>query len=471
MAIDKDRNGRTICSISTPPGLGGIGIVRMSGPDAIRIAGRLFTDSGGESPERMPHYTIRYGKVRDPETGAVIDEALLTVMRAPRTYTREDVVEINCHSGPVVLRRILRTLVSLGARLAEPGEFTKRAFLNGRIDLSQAEAVMALISARNEEALQACAVQLEGELGKRIGAVRSRIVRLLSEAEASIDFPEEELDLVTPARLLEETTSVMEEVEALIDASTQGRVLRDGVSTAIVGTANVGKSSLLNLLLMEERAIVTPIPGTTRDVVDGMVNVEGIPLRIIDTAGIRDSEDPIELEGIRRSRASLRAADLVLLVLDLSREIGEADLEIARMIASEGKKAIVVLNKVDLMDENESKHHKMLVGVLQSKYEIKTSCKENSGIEDLKSSICDLFGGENIGIGTAAVVISARNEAALNAVRTALGRAVTSLGAALSEEFVSVEFREALRELGQITGETTTEEVLDQIFRNFCIGK
>jgi tRNA modification GTPase len=471
MAIDNNSNDRTICSISTPPRLGGIGIVRMSGPDAIGIAGRLFTDSGGESPERMPHYTIRYGKVRDPETGAVIDEALLTVMRAPRTYTREDVVEINCHSGPVVLRRILRTLVSLGARLAEPGEFTKRAFLNGRIDLSQAEAVMALISARNEEALQACAVQLEGELAKRIGAVRSRIVRLLSEAEASIDFPEEELDLVTPARLLEETTSVIEEVDALIEASTQGRVLRDGVSTAIVGTANVGKSSLLNLLLMEERAIVTPIPGTTRDVVDGMVNVEGVPLRIVDTAGIRDSEDPIEREGVRRSRASLRAADLVLLVLDLSREIGEADLEIARMIASEGKKAIVVLNKVDLINDKESRHHKTISSVIESKYKLYTSCISKIGIEALKKAIKDLIGSDNGSIGAAAVVISARNEAALNAVRTSLGRAVKAVRAGLSEEFVSLEFREALRELGQITGETTTEEVLDQIFQNFCIGK
>ncbi len=471
MLRQQTSDGSTICSISTPPGMGGIGIVRMSGPHALRIAGGVFRDRGGDAPEQMPHYTIRYGVVRDPKNGEVVDEALLTVMRAPRTYTREDVVEINCHSGTVVLRRILGILVSLGARPADPGEFTKRAFLNGRIDLSQAEAVMALISARSEEALRACAAQLQGDLAARIGAVRSRIIGLLSEAEAAIDFPDEELDLVPPSRLLEETRSVMGEVAELIQESGQGRILRDGLSTAIVGTANVGKSSLLNVLLMEDRAIVTPVPGTTRDVVDGMVHVEGIPLRIIDTAGIRDSRDPVEREGIRRSRACLREADLVILVLDLSREIHDADLEIARIIAGEGKKAIVVLNKVDLTRENEKSYKKALSGVLSRNISILTSCKDKTGINKLKKAIVGVVSGDEVGIGSGAIVVSARNEAALKAVRVALSRAEEALAAGLSEEFVSLEFREALRELGQITGETTTEDVLEQIFRNFCIGK
>ncbi len=451
--------------------MGGIGIVRMSGPDAIRIAGKVFADGGGETAAEMPHYSIRYGKVRDPELGEVIDEALLTVMRAPKTYTREDVVEINCHSGTVVLRRILGMLVALGARPAEPGEFTKRAFLNGRIDLSQAEAVMALISARNEEALRVCAAQLSGELAERIAAVRARLVRLLSEVEASIDFPEETLDLITSEELLETIRSAMEEVAALIEASAQGRVLRDGVSTAIVGAANVGKSSLLNRLLMEERAIVTPFPGTTRDVVDGMLHVEGVPLRIIDTAGIRVSRDPIEQEGIRRSRGCLREADLVLLVLDLSRQIGEEDLEIARMIAAEGKRTIVVLNKVDLFYDAEKKHENTINEIIKSNFFIKTSCKDNFGLDTLKMAIFEIILGDSVGFGDAAIVISARNEAALKGVAAAFARAEEALRDGLSEEFVSLELREALRELGQITGETTTEEVLEQIFQNFCIGK
>lgn len=291
----------TICSISTPVGTGGIGIVRMSGSRAIEIAGRVFVRASGRDAVAGRGYSIHYGKVRDPKNEDVIDEALLTVMRAPKTYTREDVVEINCHSGPVVLRKVLMTLVGLGARLAEPGEFTRRAFLNGRIDLAQAEAVAALVSAKTEAGLRAAVRQLDGELSRDMNEIKADLVRLCSEAEAAVDFCDEDIDLISPGELRKRVSHIMERLGGLIASAEKGKILMEGVLTAIVGKANVGKSSLLNRLLMEDRAIVTPFPGTTRDIVEGMVNIDGIPIRILDTAGIRDSGDPVEREGVKRS--------------------------------------------------------------------------------------------------------------------------------------------------------------------------
>jgi tRNA modification GTPase len=317
----------------------------MSGPRAIEISKMIFNSVSGSKRDSLKGYSIRYGKILDPNTGETLDEALLTVMTAPKTYTREDVVEINCHSGAVVLRKVLMTLVSLGARLAEPGEFTKRAYLNGRIDLAQAEAVMSLVSAKTDVALRTALQQLSGELSRKVNEIRSHLIHLLSEIEAAIDFPDEDLDLISTEEVVDKVLELKKDAERLIDTAEKGRILTEGISTAIVGKANVGKSSLLNRLLMEDRAIVTPYPGTTRDVIEATINAGGIPLRILDTAGIRDSADPVEQEGIKKSRECIDRADLVIMMIDISKDTDQGDLRIAQLLKDREKETILVLNK------------------------------------------------------------------------------------------------------------------------------
>ncbi|MDX1765047.1 MAG: tRNA uridine-5-carboxymethylaminomethyl(34) synthesis GTPase MnmE, partial [bacterium] len=456
----------TICSISTPPGMGGIGIVRMSGPRAVAIAGELFDHPRGKDLGGERGYSIRHGRLVEPATGADVDEVLLTVMRAPRTYTREDVVEINCHSGPVILRKILHLLTAHGARLAEPGEFTRRAFLNGRIDLAQAESVMSLISAKTDTALRAALRHLGGELTAKIEGIKARVVHLLSEVEAAIDFPDEELDLIKPHQVLREAGEVMDELAKLIRSWEEGKVLAEGVAAAIVGKANVGKSSLLNRLLMEDRAIVTPIPGTTRDVIEAMVNINGIPLRILDTAGIRASLDPVEQEGIRRSRESIEKADLVIMVVDGAQPPDDEDLAIARLL--EGKETILVLNKHDLLREKEdakwSKEN--IYDIIRPKKRVITSMTVDKDVDVLKKAISDVVLRGRGGFSESLIVTSVRHGQALTSAREAMARVCGAAKEGLSEEFLSVDLRGALFALGEITGETTTEEILDEIFRS-----
>jgi len=471
MKRPKTEKTDTICSISTPPGMGGIGIVRMSGPRAVAIADDLFCHPSDNDLNDERGYSIRYGRVMDRTTGAVVDEVLLTVMRAPKTYTREDVVEINCHSGPVILRKILMLLTASGARLAEPGEFTRRAFLNGRIDLAQAESVMSLISAKTDTALRAALRHLGGELTDRINLIKCRVVHLLSEVEAAIDFPDEELDLIAPEQVLRETEGVMGELRDLIRSSEEGRILTEGVAAAIVGKANVGKSSLLNRLLMEDRAIVTPIPGTTRDVIEATVNINGIPLRILDTAGIRASRDPVEQEGIRRSRESIEQADLVIMVVDASRAPDDEDLVIARLL--DGKETILALNKKDLLrDSKNDKWNKAeICDLINPKDCIYTSMTQDMDVEGLKESISAVVLQGKGGFSEALMVTSVRHVGLLSSAREALERVCDTARQDLSEEFLSVDLRAALFALGEITGETTTEDILDEIFRSFCVGK
>ena len=467
----KSAQSDTICSISTPPGMGGIGIVRMSGPHAVSIAAQVFVHPSGGDLNEGKGYSIRYGQVVDPDTGAPVDEVLLTVMRAPKTYTREDVVEINCHSGPVILGKILVLLTAQGARLAEPGEFTRRAFLNGRIDLAQAESVMSLISAKTDTALRAALRHLGGELTEKIEAIKSRVVHLLSEVEASIDFPDEELDLIAPEEVFREAEGIMAELTGLIRSLDEGRVMTEGVSAAIVGKANVGKSSLLNRLLMEDRAIVTPIPGTTRDVIEATVNINGIPLRILDTAGIRASLDPVEQEGIRRSRETIEKADLVIMVADVAQPPNDEDRAIARLL--EGKETILVLNKQDLLREQDGEKwiESSIFKTISPKKHIMASMLRPSGLNDLNKAIYDVVLHGRSGFGESLVVTSVRHGRALSAAREALARVCDSARQELSEEFLSVDLRGALFSLGEITGETTTDEILDEICRSFCVGK
>ena len=334
----------TIAAISTPPGEGAISIVRLSGEDAVKIANKVFK---GKNLEKVPTHTINYGHIVNPKTNEELDEVMVSVMLAPRTFTREDVIEINCHGGIVPTNQILQLLLSNGARLAEPGEFTKRAFLHGRIDLTQAESVMDLIRAKTDRSMKVALNQLDGNLSHLIRNLRQDILDVLAQVEVNIDYPEyDDVETLTTKMLREKAIEVKKSIQQLLTTAKQGKVLREGLATAIVGRPNVGKSSLLNHLLHEDKAIVTDIAGTTRDVIEEYVNVRGVPLKLIDTAGIRETEDKVERIGVERSRKAIEQADLVMLVLNASEELTDEDKELIQ--ATSGKKRIVILNKTDL---------------------------------------------------------------------------------------------------------------------------
>lgn len=450
----------TICAVSTPPGEGGIGIIRMSGPDAIPIAAKIFIPGSGDISEIGSH-RIRYGRIIDPYTKEVIDEALASIMRAPATYTREDVVEINCHGGMMPLKRTMELLVSMGARPAEPGEFTKRAFLNGRIDLAQAEAVMDIIRARTEESLKAAAEQLSGRLSEEVRSLREAVLGLLSAVEAGIDFPEEDIETPSGRGLVQEISGIMERMDRLINGFIQGRILREGFKTAIVGRPNVGKSSLLNALLMQERAIVTDVPGTTRDIIEEFVNIKGVPLRIIDTAGIRETHDMVEQEGVKRSLAAIGDADLVLVVLDGSEPLHQADRRVLEEIR--GRQAAVVINKSDLP--------RRLEWFKGPEPRIEVSAKSGAGMDRLRDAISDIIGRGMVSSSGHAWAVNQRHKRALEEARRSLMKAKEAAAAGLSPEFIAVDLKDALDAVGTIIGATYTEDILDRIFSSFCIGK
>lgn len=452
----------TICAVSTPPGEGGIGIIRVSGKDAFAIASSIFKPRNGTGLSAARTHSLHYGHVVVPEDGEIVDEVLVSVMRAPSTYTREDVVEINCHGGMVPLSRTLALLVTAGARQAEPGEFTKRAFLNGRIDLSQAEAVMDVIRSRTELAHRAANEQLLGGLSKEISALRDQLISIAASVEAVIDFPEEELETESGRPLADEVRSVMKSIDNLLESVTTGRILREGFATAIVGRPNVGKSSLLNALLRQDRAIVAEVPGTTRDVLEEYLNISGIPLRILDTAGIRHSHDKVEQEGVRRTIAALESADIALVVLDGSAGLMNEDKRVLEQV--NGKPAIIVLNKGDLP--------RKLQTVEPPGEQVTISCRTGTGLDDLRRSISNLV---MKGIGPSrsghAWAVNQRHKTALLQSRENLERVLESINAELSPEFIALDLRAALDSLGIIIGATHTEDILEKIFSEFCIGK
>ena len=376
----------TIAAISTAPGEGAIGIVRISGEDAIRIAGEVYRLKEKRLKEQ-PSHTIHYGHIVDPKNDEVIDEVMVTVLRAPKTFTREDVVEINCHGGIVAINRILQLVLRMGARLAEPGEFTKRAFLNGRIDLSQAEAVMDLIRAKTDKSMQMAMRQLDGELSKLIQNLRQEILNTLAQVEVNIDYPEyDDVEEMTLQLLREKTQQVSQGIRALLNTASQGKILRDGLKTAIVGRPNVGKSSLLNVLLREEKAIVTDIAGTTRDTIEEYVNVRGVPLQLIDTAGIRETDDVVERIGVERSRKALNEADFVLLILNQSEELMDEDLRLLEQ--TKDFKRIILLNKTDLPTKIDMDKVKEFVTDSEI---VTTSMLKKEGIDQLEEKIADYF--------------------------------------------------------------------------------
>ncbi len=455
----------TICAIATPIGESGIGMTRMSGPDAIAAAARVFRSPSGISLAEVPSHTVHFGRIVDPQSHATVDEVLLTVMRAPRTYTREDMVEITCHGGPLPLRRILELLLASGARLAEPGEFTKRAFLSGRIDLTQAEAVMDIIRSKTDLGLDVALRQLAGHLGKKIRAMKERLIHLLAGIEASIDFSEEGFEFASAEQMTTTVVEVADEMESLIATAGEGRILKEGITVAIVGRPNVGKSSLLNALLRDDRAIVTPIPGTTRDSLEEFVNIGGIPIRLIDTAGIRETEDPVEVEGVRRTRRAVERAALLLLVIDQSEALTEDD----RILVSDllEKPRILVLAKTDLPAAWRAGDEETFAK--EGWCEI--SSRTGKGLDGLRQIITRQVFSDRIATPERTLITSVRQREACRHAGESLQFTLKSLTSGAPPEIVAADLRAAIHHLGCITGETTTEDLLDALFNDFCIGK
>jgi tRNA modification GTPase len=450
----------SIAAIATPLGEGGLAVIRISGARALAIADACFQPVGKTSlrPVEAPTHTIHFGRIL--RHGAVVDEVLLSVLRAPRTFTREDVVEITCHGGLLPTRLVLQTVLENGARMAEPGEFTKRAFLNGRIDLAQAEAVADVIHSRTELALAAANEQLAGKLSLRINRLRDDLMSVLAHVEAHIDFPDEDIQPDTREALLRRLAVGVEFIDSLLSTANEGQILRRGIRAAIIGRPNVGKSSLLNQLLGRDRAIVSPVAGTTRDTIEETANVRGIPVVFIDTAGLRDSGDALEREGIRRSRESLERAELILHVLDASEAFTAAD---ERLLAeSAGRKRIVVRNKSDLPRRLELPETVPAIDVCSMR---------GDGVEALKDAIKAMIWSGSVQAGNLQVMINARHQDALQRGRDAVERAVAALRANESLELAAMDLRIATGAVGEIVGKTSTDDLLDSIFTQFCIGK
>jgi tRNA modification GTPase len=450
----------TIAAIATPLGEGGLAVLRISGPAALKVCDACFRPVGKSSSNatNAASHTIHYGHIVDGEK--VLDEVLVSVMRAPRTFTKEDVVEIACHGGLLPAKLILDALLRNGARLALPGEFTKRAFINGRIDLTQAEAVADLIHSRTELALAAANEQLAGKLSQRINQLRDGLMKALAHIEAHIDFPDEDISPDTKDQLIGRMKNAEQFIDELLRTASEGQILRRGIRAAIIGRPNVGKSSLLNQLLGRDRAIVSPIPGTTRDTIEETANIRGVPVVFIDTAGLRESQDVIEVEGIRRSRETLSKAELILHVLDSSEPSTAEDQKYLEEFA--GKKRIVVRNKIDLPNQLQLPDQISAVAVC---------CITGKGIEQLKDAIQKLVWGGEIRAEMLEVMINARHQEALSRARGAIERSAAGLASDAGLEVVALELREATGAIGEIVGKTTTEDLLDSIFSQFCLGK
>jgi tRNA modification GTPase len=452
----------TIAAIATPLGEGGLAVIRLSGAEALAVADRSFAPVGEASakPSAAATHTIHFGHVvRDGQT---VDEALMAVMRAPRTFTREDVVEITCHGGILAAKMVLDTVLANGARLAEPGEFTRRAFLNGRIDLAQAEAVADLIQSRTELALRAANEQLAGKLSQRINKLRDEMLETLAHVEAHIDFPEEDIAPDTLSQLIARLEHGVAFMDELLRTAHEGQILRRGIRAAIIGRPNAGKSSLLNQLLGHDRAIVSAIPGTTRDTIAETANIRGLPVVFIDTAGLRDAGDEVELEGVRRSRETLQQAEFILHVFDAAEPLTAADEQHLTEFA--GKKRILVRNKIDLPPRLQFPS-----GLKAPAVDV--CCLTGQGIEPLKDAIKELVWSGEIKAGMLQAMINSRHQDALNRARAATLRTLEALRENQSLELVALDLRIAVNAIGEIVGQTSTEDLLDLIFSQFCIGK
>lgn len=454
----------TIVAISTPPGEGAIGIIRISGHNAISIGNTIFRPKRQEKLSIEDDKKLIYGHILSNEH--VLDEVMLVAMFAPKTYTREDLVEIHCHGGIVPMTAIMKCILDKGARMAEPGEFTKRAFLNGRLDLAQAESVMDMISAKTPKGFDVAFSQLEGRLSQKIEMIRQQILQILAHLAVSIDYPEEDIEEITYEEILKRFDDVQKLINYLLENSNTGRILREGLSTVIVGKPNVGKSSLLNALLKEARAIVTEIPGTTRDIIEEMIQIKGIPLKLVDTAGIRETEDVVEKIGVERSKLFFNKADLVIYMLSASEKLTEEDDEIIEYIAD--RQAIIVVNKSDLEQQLD---FDALEKRLPGKLIIKTSVLMDSGIEEVETAIHDLIMGGVIQSSENMYVSNIRHTNALNKAQLAMKDAAQAAEDRMPYDFIEVDVKNAFEYLGEISGETIEEDLVNQIFKSFCLGK
>ena len=453
----------TIAAISTGMTSSGIGIVRISGPDAVEIAEKVYDSRNGKKLADMPTHTIHYGYIRDGEE--FLDEVLVMLMRGPRSFTAEDTVEINCHGGVYAMNRILELVTRKGARLAEPGEFTKRAFLNGRIDLSQAEAVIDVINAKNEYALKSSVSQLKGSVLNAVREIREKIIYHIAYIESALDDPEHISLDGYPDQLEEQTEQWIEKITLLIASAENGKRMKEGIRTVIVGKPNAGKSSLLNVLLGEERAIVTDIAGTTRDVLEEQMSLSGISLNIIDTAGIRETEDVVEKIGVKKAKTYAKDADLVIYVVDSSTQLDENDEEIMELIRD--RKAIVLLNKMDLDPVTTEE----MIRERLDKPVIPISAKEEQGIDRLEQTVKDMFYDGNLSFNDQIYITNMRQKAALSEALESLKQVMTSIQNQMPEDFFSIDLMNAYEELGSITGESVGEDLVNEIFSKFCMGK
>lgn len=454
----------TIAAISTPLGEGAIAIVRLSGNEALAIANKMYR---GKDLTAVDSHTIHYGRIVEPETEEMIEEVMVSVMRGPRTFTREDVVEINCHGGLASVNRLLTLALYHGARLAEPGEFTKRAFLNGRIDLSQAEAVMDLIRAKTDKAMHVAVRQLDGKLSKLITQLRQQLIETVAHVEVNIDYPEyDDVEEMTLNLLKERIAFVSDEIIKLLAMAKQGKILREGISTAIIGRPNVGKSSLMNALVQENKAIVTDIPGTTRDIIEEYVNVRGVPLKLVDTAGIRETEDLVEKIGVERSRQVLNEADLILLVLNNNDVLTDEDRQLLEIVRD--MEVIVLINKTDLeatLDHNEVKR------LIDGKPVVTTSLIEEAGIDQLEQAIADTFFIGGIESSDLSYVSNARHIQLLNQAKQSLSEAAMAIDSEMPIDLIQIDVTRAWELLGEIIGDTIQDSLIDQLFSQFCLGK
>ncbi|WP_213411686.1 tRNA uridine-5-carboxymethylaminomethyl(34) synthesis GTPase MnmE [Staphylococcus epidermidis] len=455
----------TITSISTPMGEGAIGIVRLSGPQAIEIGDILY--KGKKKLSEVETHTINYGHIIDPETNETVEEVMVSVLRAPKTFTREDIIEINCHGGILTINRILELTMTYGARMAEPGEYTKRAFLNGRIDLSQAEAVMDFIRSKTDRASKVAMNQIEGRLSDLIKKQRQSILEILAQVEVNIDYPEyDDVEDATTDFLLEQSKRIKEEINQLLETGAQGKIMREGLSTVIVGRPNVGKSSMLNNLIQDNKAIVTEVAGTTRDVLEEYVNVRGVPLRLVDTAGIRDTEDIVEKIGVERSRKALSEADLILFVLNNNEPLTEDDQTLFEVIKNED--VIVIINKTDLEQRLDVSELREMIGDMPL---IQTSMLKQEGIDELEIQIKDLFFGGEVQNQDMTYVSNSRHISLLKQARQSIQDAIDAAESGIPMDMVQIDLTRTWEILGEIIGESASDELIDQLFSQFCLGK
>ena len=455
----------TITSISTPMGEGAIGIVRLSGPQAIEIGDILY--KGKKKLSEVETHTINYGHIIDPETNETVEEVMVSVLRAPKTFTREDIIEINCHGGILTINRILELTMTYGARMAEPGEYTKRAFLNGRIDLSQAEAVMDFIRSKTDRASKVAMNQIEGRLSDLIKKQRQSILEILAQVEVNIDYPEyDDVEDATTDFLLEQSKRIKEEINQLLETGAQGKIMREGLSTVIVGRPSVGKSSMLNNLIQDNKAIVTEVAGTTRDVLEEYVNVRGVPLRLVDTAGIRDTEDIVEKIGVERSRKALSEADLILFVLNNNEPLTEDDQTLFEVIKNED--VIVIINKTDLEQRLDVSELREMIGDMPL---IQTSMLKQEGIDELEIQIKDLFFGGEVQNQDMTYVSNSRHISLLKQARQSIQDAIDAAESGIPMDMVQIDLTRTWEILGEIIGESASDELIDQLFSQFCLGK